>query len=69
MTPHGPDAPTFEKASAAPLAPALIPNTTLAFMFESSMLWRVTDWAAHSKIDKCAQTTNKQKMFLTHARV
>lgn len=37
MTPHGPDAPTFEAAvgdAAAEQAPARIPDTTLAFMCE-----------------------------------
>ncbi len=41
MLPHGPDAPTFEKASAAPLAPHRL-ESTMAFMFESRHVFRPT---------------------------
>jgi homogentisate 1,2-dioxygenase len=41
---HGPDADTFERASAAELAPHKIDNT-LAFMFESRTPYLVTDFA------------------------
>lgn len=41
MLPHGPDAATFEKASAARLAPHKI-DDTLAFMFESRHVFRPT---------------------------
>lgn len=41
MLPHGPDAATFEKASAAALAPHRVENT-LAFMFESRHVFRPT---------------------------
>ncbi len=41
MLPHGPDAATFEKASAAELAPHRVDNT-LAFMFESRHIFRPT---------------------------
>ncbi|RAR66098.1 homogentisate 1,2-dioxygenase [Paraburkholderia unamae] len=41
MMPHGPDVTTFEKASAATLAPHKVDNT-LAFMFESRRVFRVT---------------------------
>jgi len=41
MLPHGPDAPTFEKASAAPLAPHKLADT-MAFMFESRHVFRPT---------------------------
>jgi len=40
MMPHGPDAQTFEKASAADLAPHKLDNT-MAFMFESCSIWQV----------------------------
>mmetsp|Transcript_12345 Transcript_12345/g.37170 ORF Transcript_12345/g.37170 Transcript_12345/m.37170 type:complete len:389 (-) Transcript_12345:190-1356(-) len=51
MTPHGPDAPTFETAvgdAAAEQAPARIPDTTLAFMFETNWTPRVTTSALSS---------------------
>ncbi|TFZ04260.1 homogentisate 1,2-dioxygenase [Ramlibacter rhizophilus] len=41
MLAHGPDAATFEKASAAPLAPHKL-GDTLAFMFESRHVFRPT---------------------------
>lgn len=44
MSAHGPDAVTFEKASEADLKPVYIGNT-LAFMFESSLVYRTTRFA------------------------
>jgi homogentisate 1,2-dioxygenase len=44
MQPHGPDLPTFEKASAAELAPHKLENT-LAFMWESRYVFRPTKYA------------------------
>ncbi|XP_050004702.1 homogentisate 1,2-dioxygenase isoform X1 [Alexandromys fortis] len=44
MTPHGPDADCFEKASKAQLAPERIADGTMAFMFESSLSLAVTKW-------------------------
>ena len=44
MTPHGPDAETFLKASAAPLVPDRF-DGGLAFMFETSLMLKVTPWA------------------------
>ncbi|WP_322044691.1 homogentisate 1,2-dioxygenase [Paraburkholderia sp. J67] len=41
MMPHGPDAATFDKASAADLQPHKVDNT-LAFMFESCHVFRLT---------------------------
>eukprot|EP00300_Choanocystis_sp_HF-7_P002181 c11695_g1_i1.p1 GENE.c11695_g1_i1~~c11695_g1_i1.p1 ORF type:complete len:355 (+),score=61.34 c11695_g1_i1:318-1382(+) len=47
MTPHGPDAKTFEAASTAPtLAPARIADGMQAFMLESSYLLRLTEFGA-----------------------
>ena len=43
-TPHGPDAATFEKASEATLEPAKF-DKGLAFMFETSHMLRLTDYA------------------------
>ncbi|KAF8951708.1 hypothetical protein CPC16_011007 [Podila verticillata] len=45
MTPHGPDAPTFAKASTEELKPMYIAKGTQAFMFESSMQLQPTHWA------------------------
>jgi homogentisate 1,2-dioxygenase len=47
MLPHGPDAEAFEKASAATLAPHKLEGT-MAFMFESRHMQRVTRHAAES---------------------
>src|SRR5690606_25387254 len=44
MSPHGPDADTFEKASTASLAPQRL-GDTLAFMFESRYLFHPTQQA------------------------
>ena len=47
MTPHGPDGPTFEKATKAELKPARIEDT-MAFMFESCHIIRPTRTALES---------------------
>ncbi|KAM9583121.1 homogentisate 1,2-dioxygenase isoform 3-T4 [Trichechus inunguis] len=44
MTPHGPDADCFEKASKAKLAPERVADGTMTFMFESSLSMAVTKW-------------------------
>jgi len=49
MTPHGPDAETTKKASNAALGPVKLPDTTLAFMFESSYVFKVTPHALASQ--------------------
>jgi homogentisate 1,2-dioxygenase len=46
MTPHGPDAEAFEAASTAELTPRKLAGT-MAFMFESRIPQRVTEYAAH----------------------
>jgi len=59
MTPHGPDAVTFEEASHAELKPVRYSSDSLAFMFESSYLFKVTPWANTHKVQldyyKCWQ--------------
>ncbi|MCX8133384.1 MAG: homogentisate 1,2-dioxygenase [Roseococcus sp.] len=45
MLPHGPDADAFEGASRAELRPHKLEGT-MAFMFETRLPQRVTDWAA-----------------------
>jgi homogentisate 1,2-dioxygenase len=47
MTAHGPDAETFERATAAELKPHKIENT-MAFMFESRYAMRLTPFALES---------------------
>ena len=47
MSPHGPDASAYEKAVLADLKPEYYDNT-LAFMFESQQVWRLTKVAYHS---------------------
>jgi len=45
MTPHGPDTDTYTKASTSKEAPYRIPNTNLAFMFESGYMLKTTKFA------------------------
>ena len=47
MTPHGPDAGAFQKASEAKLAPEQLVDT-MSFMFESRYLMRPTQQAMHA---------------------
>ncbi|HEY9679833.1 MAG TPA: homogentisate 1,2-dioxygenase [Drouetiella sp.] len=49
MSAHGPDFDTFEKASKAELAPKYL-SDTLAFMFESSLVYHPTEYALNSEI-------------------
>jgi len=49
MAGHGPDAETFERASAASLAPQYLDNT-LAFMFETQFAVRPTEFAMNTRI-------------------
>ncbi len=49
MAGHGPDAETFERASAAELKPHYLDNT-LAFMFETQLVLRPTRWAMETRI-------------------
>jgi homogentisate 1,2-dioxygenase len=49
MAGHGPDAETFERASNAELKPQYLDNT-LAFMFETQLVLRPTEFAMQSKI-------------------
>lgn len=56
MSAHGPDAETFERASKAELTPVKI-DDTLAFMFESSLVFQPTDYAL--------RTTLRQKNYLS----
>jgi homogentisate 1,2-dioxygenase len=60
MTPHGPDADTFVKASTKELVPEYF-GSGLAFMFESTLMFKLTDWALHAahrdvEYQKCWQT-------------
>uniref|UniRef100_T1IUP4 Homogentisate 1,2-dioxygenase n=1 Tax=Strigamia maritima TaxID=126957 RepID=T1IUP4_STRMM len=54
MTPHGPDADCFEKASQSNLQPGKIAEGTMAFMFESSFSLGLTTWGENTccKLDK-----------------
>ncbi|KAF2862821.1 homogentisate 1,2-dioxygenase [Piedraia hortae CBS 480.64] len=45
MSSHGPDASSHEKATNAELKPHKVGEGSLAFMFESSLMVGVTDWA------------------------
>lgn len=45
MTAHGPDTTTFQTHSTIPLEPAKIPDTTLAFMFESTYIFSMSKYA------------------------
>jgi len=45
MSPHGPDRTTFEEASSAELKPVRVADGTQAFMFETSLMMSLTEWA------------------------
>lgn len=51
MTAHGPDALTFEKESQKKLETERLPDSALAFMFESSMFLITTDWAMNPELE------------------
>lgn len=59
MTPHGPDAKTFEEASNAKLEPQRYSENSLAFMFETTYMFKVTPFASSNKVQldyyKCWQ--------------
>ncbi|XP_035209607.1 homogentisate 1,2-dioxygenase-like isoform X1 [Stegodyphus dumicola] len=65
MTPHGPDADCFQKASTVKLGPEKVAENTMAFMFETSLSLRVTSWGEKNcqKLDheyyKCWQNLKK----------
>jgi len=48
MSGHGPDAATFEKASRADLSKPDVIKDTMAFMFETRLVWRPTRRALES---------------------
>ena len=50
MTAHGPDTATYKAASSAPLKPVYM-DGTMAFMFESSYLFKLSEYAMASKIN------------------
>lgn len=49
MTPHGPDADTYERATGAEAGPHKLDESTLAFMFETDAMPRVTSLAMASQ--------------------
>ena len=50
MTPHGPDKKTFDIESALQLKPQRYPDSTLAFMFESTYLLSISPWASSPEL-------------------
>ncbi|RWS00616.1 hypothetical protein B4U79_15375, partial [Dinothrombium tinctorium] len=48
MTPHGPDAECFKKASTAQLKPTRVADGTMTFMFETSFSLAITEWGLKS---------------------
>jgi len=51
MTPHGPDHVAFEMASKAELKPVRVADNTMAFMFESSYMMKITEFAQNNNLD------------------
>ena len=51
MSAHGPDREAFEKASAVELKPTRYEDT-MAFMFESTYMFKVTEFAQNNNVDK-----------------
>ncbi len=52
MTGHGPDAEVFEKASNAELKPMYIGQGSLAFMFETCFMMKMTEHGANQYVDR-----------------
>ena len=48
MTAHGPDLGAFTAATKAPLGPVKVAEGQMAFMFETSLMLKVSNWAAQS---------------------
>ncbi|XP_071041689.1 homogentisate 1,2-dioxygenase isoform X2 [Parasteatoda tepidariorum] len=65
MTPHGPDAECFNKASTVKLTPEKVAENTMAIMFETSLSLRLTNWGEKNcqQLDpeyyKCWQSLKK----------
>jgi homogentisate 1,2-dioxygenase len=51
MSAHGPDKKAFDAASAQELVPVKLPDT-MAFMFESTYIFKVTDYATSNHLDE-----------------
>ena len=51
MIGHGPEAEVFEKSSNSNLTPMRMPDTSLAFMFESTFLLKLTDFALKNNVE------------------
>ena len=49
MTPHGPDANTYEGFVKSEQKPYKIPDGNYSFMFESGYLLKTTKWALHNQ--------------------
>ena len=49
-TPHGPEAEVFEKMSKAELKPVKIPYENLAFMFESTLILKTTEFVMDDRV-------------------
>jgi hypothetical protein len=49
---HGPDAETFEKASHGSDDPVFLSQNDLAFMFETTFILRLTEWASAAEKDE-----------------
>jgi len=52
MMGHGPDADTYNKASQAELKPVKLPEDSLAFMFESTYMFKLTQWGNDAPKDE-----------------
>jgi homogentisate 1,2-dioxygenase len=66
MASHGPDATTHEKASNADLKPHKVGDGAMAFMFESSLMIGLSDWA----LEEChrVQKTYNDDTWVPHKR-
>jgi len=51
MVGHGPDAATYNKASTGDLQPIRLPDDSLAFMFESAYIFKLTEWGSKAPQD------------------
>jgi len=49
---HGPDGATFKKSSEAKMVPQRLPDDSLAFMFESTYIFKLTEWGSKAPKDE-----------------
>lgn len=68
MTPHGPEAEVFDRASTADLKPTLISPGGMAFMMETCFLLKLTKYAAALQIENSFSIIENSSFQNLHSR-